>query len=405
MPSCLLSHPPHLISRPSPKPFSVSSCLIISYFFQDSEEADGEEADGGKLQHTARLDSVLVMFCVISPPLDTCSSREAFELLSRVFVAFDEEVKRSEMFKYHHFNSTFLVASPSAALRKNVFANRQQEVETMITLGLRLKDVAADFETPDGQALSLGVGLTAGTMVGRIVGAYRSYWSLFGDAINLSARLAALSTKAEWRTRCFAAGDVVGDGSDDADWKQDRMGGKGWEADPVRYSIACSVAVSGHAEADEGSPTDLLYDFEDVGIFDIKGKGETRVLAARLAPHVKEVEVTAQRTRDKAKNVTQRPHASSFAELQYFNSESSVSRTLATEKSNISRASTFVKFTAHRMNKHLADNVAGVGLYQLPNSVILELPSTAWFKRLAKKLGWSRRSSPSHLFHEPTLIT
>ena len=104
------------------------------------------------------------------------------------------------MFKYHHYNNTFVVASPAAALRANVFWSRRDEAEAMLTLASRLKAIARDFKTPQGQRLSLGVGVAVGPMLGRIVGGYRSYWCLFGNAINLSARLSALSRKPEWRT-------------------------------------------------------------------------------------------------------------------------------------------------------------------------------------------------------------
>jgi class 3 adenylate cyclase len=45
-------------------------------------------------------------------------------------------------------------------------------------------------------------------MLGRIIGGYRSYWCLFGDAINMAARLASLSCKSEWNDRVAAAAEA-----------------------------------------------------------------------------------------------------------------------------------------------------------------------------------------------------
>ena len=254
-------------------------------------DAPGAEAEIRGLELTAQVDRVLVMFCVISPSLDSCSSREAFDLLNRVFLQFDHEVQRKQMFKYHHFSNTFLVASPAAALRRDVFGSWQEEVDTMLALGLRLKELAAGFVTPDGRPLSLGIGLSAGPVVGRIIGGYRSYWSLFGDALPLSARLAGLSLKDTWRARCCAAaGGSGGQGGGDDE------GVSGWEADPVKHSIACSIAVTetcAAGAAADGSAGNVLsrtqggtagesgFVFEHLGTFNIKGKGETPVVAAR----------------------------------------------------------------------------------------------------------------------------
>ena len=63
------------------------------------------------------------------------------------------------------------------------------------------------------------------------------------------------------------------------------------------------------------------------------------------------------------------------------------------QASQVSTTSRFVKITAKRMREHQADGVAGGGLYQLPNNVVLELPSAAWLTRKTRDLAWSRRSA------------
>lgn len=146
------------------------------------------------------LDEVVMMFCSLPSSQLMGTNKEVFTLLNNIFVEFDKQVSKAGMFKYHHYNNTFVVASPAAALRTDVFLSRRDEVVAMLTLASRLKAIARDFKTPQGQRLSLGVGVDVGPMLGRIVGGYRSYWCLFGNAINFSARLSSLSHKPEWRT-------------------------------------------------------------------------------------------------------------------------------------------------------------------------------------------------------------
>ena len=82
---------------------------------EDSVVALGTSSSLG-LKLEKEFDHVLIMFCVLLPEFHG-PSREAFSLLNAIFVEFDKEVVRTGMFKYHHINNTFVVASPAAALR------------------------------------------------------------------------------------------------------------------------------------------------------------------------------------------------------------------------------------------------------------------------------------------------
>ena len=74
-------------------------------------------------------------------------------------------------------------------------------------------------------------------------------------------------------------------------------------------------------------------------------------------------------------------------------SHSSSFNSHASRMSQVSRASKFVKVSAKRMSKALVDDAASGGLYELPNRVVLELPSAAWLTRKTRDLAWSRRSA------------
>ena len=143
-----------------------------------AREAHGDPAEASFL-NSARTPSfglklekelahVVIMFCVIQPELDG-ASKDAFSLLNEIFVAFDREVERMGMFKYHHFNNTFVVASPAAALRPDIFDSQRQEVENMLTLALGLKRLARSFKTTHGHCLSLGVGIAAGEHFSKVL--------------------------------------------------------------------------------------------------------------------------------------------------------------------------------------------------------------------------------------------
>ena len=122
---------------------------------------------------------------------------QSFRMLNDVFSAFDDEVRRFKLFKYHHVFNTYIVASPSAALWHTAHKGLADEHTAMLALAVRLKLIASTFLDNSGLPLTVAIGMDRGPMVGKIVGSERSFWCLFGSPINTAARLASLS----WKTR------------------------------------------------------------------------------------------------------------------------------------------------------------------------------------------------------------
>ena len=119
-----------------------SDPTLLSTESQDGEHKSSQElfgiASGFNLELQEKLDDVLMMFCSL-PPLDSLGTNiQAFALLNQIFSAFDDEVRRFRMFKYHHVFNTYIVASPRAALSEK-YKDVVDEHAAMLALAVRLK--------------------------------------------------------------------------------------------------------------------------------------------------------------------------------------------------------------------------------------------------------------------------
>jgi hypothetical protein len=77
-----------------------------------------------QLELEQHLEDVMVLYCML-PPIETLGpDRKSFRLINDVFSAFDDEVGRFKMFKYHHVFNTYIVASPGAALWNSAYENK-----------------------------------------------------------------------------------------------------------------------------------------------------------------------------------------------------------------------------------------------------------------------------------------
>ena len=151
------------------------------------------DADTPQLELQENLHDIVVMFCSLPPLSMLGNDLVAFRKLNDIFSAFDDEVRNFKMFKYHHVFNTYIVASPAAALRHSSYKNRIDEHAGMLALAVRLKHIASEFTAANGDPLWLAIGLDCGNMVGKIVGSEKSFWCLFGQCINIAARLSARS--------------------------------------------------------------------------------------------------------------------------------------------------------------------------------------------------------------------
>ena len=259
-------------------------------------------------------------------------------------------------------------------------------------------------------------------MFGRIIGGYRNYWCLFGDAINMAARLASLSCKSEWKDRVEAAAQAsLSKGA-----HRETM----WHSDPELFSVACSAAArsalvdsedasskeeGGSRGADEGEKGagqegempgyEALYVMEDLGAFELKGKGLQHVYAARIAPWpgTDTVQGDPQMSAslagiNKGSKVAFTKAIHAHAEWQ--SSFSSRSTGVTSIRSGLSLAVSaggkgakmyaVPERAVKKSNETAFGKVAGVWTCKLPGGLSLVLPCGSWMQQHARKLDWSK---------------
>ena len=154
---------------------------------------------------------------------------------------------------------------------------------------------------------------------------------------------------------------------------------------------------------------DALYVMQDLGAFDIKGKGVQTVYAARVAPllaldsgqgdvqlsaatHLEEINSAACRG-------TIRAHAVSHSNLGSDSTSSTGTSSTALHpmswKSASSRTSekSFKRWCEIKQSdQNVLGNVTGEWRYKLPGGLTLVLPSGSFMQQQAQKLAWSKSS-------------
>jgi adenylate cyclase len=66
---------------------------------------------------------------------------------------------------------------------------REDHIEALASLALDMADAVADLKDPQGRAVPLRIGLAAGPVVAGVVGARKFFYDVWGDAVNVAARM------------------------------------------------------------------------------------------------------------------------------------------------------------------------------------------------------------------------
>ncbi|EKX45148.1 hypothetical protein GUITHDRAFT_50592, partial [Guillardia theta CCMP2712] len=117
---------------------------------------------------------------------------EIFNLMDDVFKVFDHLVSMSGMYKYQHVGDWYIITCPRAA---NPFAEQEQRkpyphdyVTSMVQLASCLQLACKGYDYK-GTQLSLKVGVHFGSAAGAVIGVHRSFYCVYGDTINTTARM------------------------------------------------------------------------------------------------------------------------------------------------------------------------------------------------------------------------
>jgi len=102
--------------------------------------------------------------------------------LDRLYTDLDALVDRHGLEKVKTSGDSYMVVS-------GVPEPREDHIEALASLALDMADAVADLKDPQGRAVPLRIGLAAGPVVAGVVGARKFFYDVWGDAVNIAARM------------------------------------------------------------------------------------------------------------------------------------------------------------------------------------------------------------------------
>jgi adenylate cyclase len=112
----------------------------------------------------------------------TTAPCDLVKFLDRVYSAFDELVDKHGLEKIKVSGDSYMVVS-------GVPRPRPDHVQALADFALEMTAVAAKLEDPHGLSVPLRVGFATGTVVAGVVGSRRFFYDVWGDAVNVAARM------------------------------------------------------------------------------------------------------------------------------------------------------------------------------------------------------------------------
>jgi len=132
-----------------------------------------------------RYDDASILFADIAGYTERASDTTPSDLvrfLDRLYTELDGLVDRHGLEKVKTSGDSYMVVS-------GVPKPRADHVEALACLALDMADAVADLTDPQGRAVPLRIGLAAGPVVAGVVGARKFFYDVWGDAVNVAARM------------------------------------------------------------------------------------------------------------------------------------------------------------------------------------------------------------------------
>ncbi len=111
-----------------------------------------------------------------TPPTDLV------RFLDRLYTDLDALVDRHGLEKVKTSGDSYMVVS-------GVPEPRDDHIEALACLALDMAETVADLKDPQGREVPLRIGLAAGPVVAGVVGARKFFYDVWGDAVNVAARM------------------------------------------------------------------------------------------------------------------------------------------------------------------------------------------------------------------------
>jgi adenylate cyclase len=132
-----------------------------------------------------KYDDASILFADIAGYTKRASDTSPTELvrfLDRLYTDLDALVDRHELEKVKTSGDSYMVVS-------GVPQPRSDHMEALACLALDMADAVADLKDPRGREVPLRIGLAAGPVVAGVVGARKFFYDVWGDAVNVAARM------------------------------------------------------------------------------------------------------------------------------------------------------------------------------------------------------------------------
>lgn len=141
--------------------------------------------DPGHTVIADRYDDASILFADIAGYTERASDTSPSDLvrfLDRLYTDLDALVDRHGLEKIKTSGDSYMVVS-------GVPRPRADHVEALACLALDMADAVAGLTDPLGRAVPLRIGLAAGPVVAGVVGARKFFYDVWGDAVNVAARM------------------------------------------------------------------------------------------------------------------------------------------------------------------------------------------------------------------------
>jgi len=132
-----------------------------------------------------KYDDASILFADIAGYTKRASDTTPSDLvrfLDRLYTDLDALVDRHGLEKVKTSGDSYMVVS-------GVPEPRTDHIEALACLALDMADAVADLKDPQGREVPLRMGLAAGPVVAGVVGARKFFYDVWGDAVNVAARM------------------------------------------------------------------------------------------------------------------------------------------------------------------------------------------------------------------------
>jgi len=132
-----------------------------------------------------KYDDASILFADIAGYTKRASDTSPSDLvrfLDRLYTDLDALVDRHGLEKVKTSGDSYMVVS-------GVPQPRDDHIEALACLALDMADAVADLKDPQGRKVPLRIGLAAGSVVAGVVGARKFFYDVWGDAVNVAARM------------------------------------------------------------------------------------------------------------------------------------------------------------------------------------------------------------------------